>query len=185
MLDRKVVKKFFCIADFIEEQDFLQEQHKVGWKFEGFKNGMDYEFVKCDPDDYIYQLDILNENHEDEKSYLERYDSYGWEYIQKYKLWYCFRKKRLDVKEENEMINDVFSKVNMCRNVIKSKNYIFIPIFTGVIFWNFLMYFSKVLVSNPTWHAVGLICGSILLICVLFLFDIIISIYIKLRKLQL
>lgn len=56
MKDTKTVFKFFTITEWKKEEDYLRREHKNGWKFVGVNFIGLYHFVKCDPEDVIYQL---------------------------------------------------------------------------------------------------------------------------------
>ena len=92
-METKIIKKFFGLADFLDEQKFLEEQHSNGWKFKKFQWLRKYTFEKVEPEDYVYRLDY-NEENKDETDYLQMFDDCGWEYIMKYQTWYYFRKKK-------------------------------------------------------------------------------------------
>lgn len=60
MNDRKTVIRFFTIADYEEEEVWLHDQHKNGWKFLKMIPPCFYIFEKCVPDDVVYRLDYKN-----------------------------------------------------------------------------------------------------------------------------
>lgn len=93
-METKVLKRFFGLSDFLEEQRFLEEEHRQGWKFLKFEGLMKYTFIKCESDEYIYRLDY-NENSRDEESYLQIFSDCGWEYIMKYQTCIILEKKNL------------------------------------------------------------------------------------------
>ena len=69
MREKKTVFKWFTVAKYEEEQEYLRQMHQAGWKlvkvsFLGF-----YTFEKCEPEDVIYQLDY---NQEREKGMAEK-----------------------------------------------------------------------------------------------------------------
>ena len=45
-METKIIKKFFGLADFLDEQKFLEEQHSNGWKFKKFQWLRKYTFEK-------------------------------------------------------------------------------------------------------------------------------------------
>lgn len=45
-METKIIKKFFGLADFLDEQKFLEEQHSNGWKFKKFQWLRKYTFER-------------------------------------------------------------------------------------------------------------------------------------------
>ena len=68
MKDRKREYRVFTIADWEREQDYLRKRHGEGWKFTGLTYPGVYHFVRCQPEDVVYQLDYNEEGikHKDE-----------------------------------------------------------------------------------------------------------------------
>ena len=66
--DRKKEYRVFTIADWEREQDYLRKRHGEGWKFTGLTYPGVYHFVRCQPEDVVYQLDYNEEGikHKDE-----------------------------------------------------------------------------------------------------------------------
>ena len=58
MSDRKTVIRFFTIADYEEEEAWLHNQHKNGWKLSRMIPPCLYVFEKCMPEDVAYQLGL-------------------------------------------------------------------------------------------------------------------------------
>ena len=54
---RKKFIRFFTIADYKEEERWLREQHKQGWKLVRMTVPCFYTFESCEPQDVIYRLD--------------------------------------------------------------------------------------------------------------------------------
>ena len=52
--------RFWTIADFEAEEEFLREQHKQGWKFVKYTLPGFYTFEASTPEDVIYQLDFTD-----------------------------------------------------------------------------------------------------------------------------
>ncbi len=113
-MERKIVRKYFFLADFLEEQNFLQEQHKSGWKFVKLKGTNKYIFEKTEPGDFIYQMDVIPAM-KDEEAYLLMFKDYGWEYVTKYSAWYYFRKIKKCSNEDICIFSDASSKLDMIK----------------------------------------------------------------------
>ena len=111
--------KWFNLADYLEEETYLQEQHKKGWKMTKLKAPFSiYTFEKCEPEDYVYQLDFKQED-QDAEEYIQLFEDCGWDYFYKFGNWYYFRKKKSGVENENVIFNDAASRAQMAKKVIK------------------------------------------------------------------
>ncbi|WP_242622776.1 DUF2812 domain-containing protein [Lachnoclostridium sp. Marseille-P6806] len=82
--------RFFSIADFAEEEIWLREQHKKGWKLARMVPPCFYIFEACEPEDTIYRLDYRNK--EQTAEYMQMMEDFGWEYFAKCVGWLYFRK---------------------------------------------------------------------------------------------
>lgn len=96
--NQKRMYRIFTIADYKEEENFLRQQHQMGWKLIDVQFLCVYVFEKCELEDYIYQLDFLDISRQDQQSYLQMFKDYGWEYIMDFMDWSYFRKKQIKMK---------------------------------------------------------------------------------------
>jgi hypothetical protein len=55
----KTVYRYFSLADFEQEQEYLRRQHQAGWKLEKIMYAGFYRFTRTEPEDVIYQLDFM------------------------------------------------------------------------------------------------------------------------------
>lgn len=125
---KKEKLKYFGLADYLEEERFLEQQHQAGWKMVGAKKlGWVYIFEKCEPEDFIYQLDFIEDGQVDD-DYFQLFEDCGWEYFHKLNNWYYFRKKRTANEEENVIFNDAASRAEMAKKVMRSQWLILLPI---------------------------------------------------------
>jgi hypothetical protein len=69
MSDRKTLVRFFTIADYEEEEIWLREQHKNGWKLVKTDVPCFYIFESYAPEDVVYRLNF-KKNRED-RDYLQ------------------------------------------------------------------------------------------------------------------
>ena len=60
MNNRKTAIRFFTIADYEEEEVWLHNQHKNGWKLSRMIPPCFFIFEKCTPEDVAYRLDYKN-----------------------------------------------------------------------------------------------------------------------------
>lgn len=121
MANTKVMIRFYTIADFIEEEIWLREEHRSGWKLTGMVPPCFYHFEACEPEDVIYKLDYKN-NAENE-DYMQMLRDYGWEYLGHCFGWLYFRKPAAEVTVENEgeLFSDNTSRSEMLTKVIKTR----------------------------------------------------------------
>lgn len=115
--------KFFTIADWQEEEEYLSLMHKNGWRLKkiGF---MDYHFEKCEPENVTYRLDYNKASVNDKEGYLQMFKDCGWEYIFNKFGYSYFRKKEEPGDKEREIFSDSRSKIEMMERVIKSRGII-------------------------------------------------------------
>ena len=146
--------KFFTIADFIEEEQWLREQHKKGLKLTKFVLPCFYTFEEVEPEDVIYRLDYKNSKASAE--YKQMYLDYGWEYFGSCVGWNYFRKKACDVSQENdgELFSDKESKIDMLEKIIKTRLLPLIAILLCCIVPNLSRFFN----SNSSWIDIVLGC---------------------------
>ncbi|WP_375178592.1 DUF2812 domain-containing protein [Enterococcus rotai] len=126
----KKIRKRFELADYLEEEKFLQVQHKKGWRMVNLKLGFStYIFEECEPGDYAYQLDFKQQE-KDLEEYLQLFEDCGWEHFYKLGNWYYFRKKKSEIPEENVIFNDAPTRAEMAKKVVRFQGMIsFIALF--------------------------------------------------------
>jgi hypothetical protein len=120
MSERKLKIRFFTIADYQEEEQWLRQQHQNGWKLAKMTPPCFYTFERCEPEDVIYRLDFKNQATGD---YMQMYADFGWEYAGKCVGWLYFRKSasQVDTEKEGELFSDNESKVDMVQQVISTR----------------------------------------------------------------
>lgn len=125
MNNRKTAIRFFTIADYEEEEIWLQSQHKNGWKLLKIIPPYFYIFEKCMPEDVVYRLDY--KNNEENSDYFQIFKDYGWEYIDRCVGWLYFRKpsSEADSQQDREIFSDNESRLDMISHVIKTR---FLPL---------------------------------------------------------
>jgi len=121
VMESKIEKRSFGIAEFAEEEKWLEEQHKSGWRIIK-TNGNKYQFERCDVDEWIYQLDF-KENGVAEEEYIQMFMDCGWEYVLKYEKWCYFRRKKED-NADLSIFSDRFSKIDMYTKILQSRRLI-------------------------------------------------------------
>ena len=83
--------KFRWYTDSQKEQDWLNEMSKKGWALKSFFLGF-YKFEKCEPGEYIYQIDLLPEGVK-KQEYYEFMEETGVEIVDRWFYWVYLSKK--------------------------------------------------------------------------------------------
>lgn len=117
MMQFKTEKKSFGAAEFEEEEKWLEEQHRNGWRLIK-TNGAKYQFESCNADEWIYQLDFKENGAEEE--YIQMFRDCGWEYVLKHDKWCYFRRKKED-DADLSIFSDRFSKMEMYNRILQSR----------------------------------------------------------------
>ncbi|MBR3355293.1 MAG: DUF2812 domain-containing protein [Oscillospiraceae bacterium] len=117
----KTVRKIFTIADYEEEEIWLREQHKSGWKLVKMVPPCFYTFEQCEPEDVIYRLDYRDT--ENTESYFQMLSDFGWEYIGKCVGWFYFRKPACEAatEEDGELFSDNASRAEQVNAIINTR----------------------------------------------------------------
>lgn len=121
MKDRKTVIRFFTIAYYIEEESWLREQSKNGWKLVGNRPPCFFTFEKQEPEDVIYKLDYRNGKENSE--YRQIFHDFGWEQCGKCAGWIYYRKPVSAVENDNEgeIFSDVETRYDMIKHIYKTR----------------------------------------------------------------
>lgn len=121
MKNRKTFIRFFTIADYLEEEKWLEKQHENGWKLVKMVVPCFFVFEKCTPEKVSYRLDYKNNS--ETKDYFQILDDYGWEYIGRCIGWLYFRKpvSQEDSIQDNELFSDNESKLELIHHVMKTR----------------------------------------------------------------
>lgn len=140
MNNRKTAIRFFTIADYENEEIWLRDQHKNGWKLSKMILPCFYIFEKCTPEDVVYRLDYKNNS--ENSNYFQLFSDYGWEYIGRCVGWLYFRKTAAEMnsEQENELFSDNESKIDMIDHITKTRLLPLMIIFFCCVFMNFIMF---------------------------------------------
>lgn len=118
MKNRQIELKLFLLTDYEKEEKYLREKQQNGWRFEKVHLPGIYYFEKCEPEDVVYRLDFNPQNVEDKGSYIQMFEDYGWEYMQDLNEYSYFRKKAVNVNQEDlEIFSDNESKLAMLQRI--------------------------------------------------------------------
>lgn len=108
------MKKFRLYYDKDAEQDWLKKMSNQGWAFKKFFLGL-YTFESCSPDEYIYQIDLLDNWVRDKENFSEFMEDSGVEVVSQWYRWVYLRKKATD--GPFEMYTDTESKIAQYKRI--------------------------------------------------------------------
>ncbi|MBI9011855.1 MAG: DUF2812 domain-containing protein [Clostridiales bacterium] len=88
---KRVIKPY---SDFEKEEIWLNKMVAKGYALSKY-NFMTYHFERCNPGDYTYRIEFLDQlpSHPDSQEYIEFVKDLGVEYVDSYFRWVYFRKK--------------------------------------------------------------------------------------------
>ncbi len=166
----KKVFKFFTVAEYEQEQEYLRKQNKLGWKLINVKGIGCYIFEKCEPEDVVYQLDYNQDSKDDMGEYIQMFRDCGWEYLCDYVGYSYFRKPISKMQKEEEIFNDNHSKLDMIDRVFKRRILPLLAIFFLILCPNLLKLRSDVTsLTDPLEKVIfGLYCGLFAIYVIVF-----------------
>ena len=139
MNEIKFVRKSFWAHQYEKEEKFLSSMRSHGWRFtslhRGFLSGK-YEFEKCEPEDYIYQLDYINAE-DDTASYHQLFKDAEWEEIFSWGgvyngKWYYYCKRAENGKDER-LYTDSESKIILVNKLLRTYGIVYLIIIFSYI----------------------------------------------------
>lgn len=143
MKERRVRFKFFTISECKEEQEYLQEQHRNGWKFRKAVFPNIYFFERCKPEDVVYQLDYNKEGLKEQDTYKKMFEDAGWEYVTEFVGFSYFRKPISEMNGQEEIFSDDTSKADMYQRIWMGRMPILLVIMGLVIIPQMIWQFIK------------------------------------------
>ncbi len=120
MADR-VLFRFWTITDYEEEEEFLREQHREGWKLKKYWLPGFYFFDRCNPEDVVYRLDFEQAAQDEKSEYLQLYHDYGWEYLFDVNGFSYFKKPADIMEGDLEIFSDNESRLEMVRRIFRRR----------------------------------------------------------------
>lgn len=119
---------YFVLTDYEQEEDYLRQMHRNGWKLVKVKLPGFFYFEACQPEDVVYKIDFNPQMDREWQDYLQMYQDYGWEYLQDINNYSYFRKSASEGMDEQELeiFSDSASKLEMLRRIFVKR---MIPIF--------------------------------------------------------
>ncbi|WP_207753082.1 DUF2812 domain-containing protein [Clostridium yunnanense] len=141
-MESKIENKIFGIAEFEEEERWLEEEHKNGWRLVK-TNGKRYQFERCDSGEWVYQIDFKEKDASDEE-YIKLFKDCGWEYVLQHDKWRYFRRKKEDGIDLS-IFSDRFSRMDMYSKIIQSNRLIVtVALFIIACVIEYLSFFTTV-----------------------------------------
>ena len=140
----KTMFRFYTVADFEEEENWLREEHLNGWKLVRMIPPCIYIFESCEREDVIYRLDF-KPDHQNDDEYLQLVKDYGWEYFGDCIGWMYFRRPADETvsEEDGEILSDNASRVARIDKIIKTRLLPLCVIFLCCVVPNLLNYLRK------------------------------------------
>lgn len=178
IMETKRIFRFFSLAEYGEEQKFLEEMHQKGWKLKSYTVFRGYVFEKCIPENWIYQLDYRDEV-EDLNAYIQLFQDCGWEYVMMFNSFYYFRRKENGEENNSEIFSDRETRREYCESIYKRS--VFLTLFCAIIFsiiivpglWKALQMFER----DPWFLVVYSLISGIMLFELLFLIKCTLKLY--------
>lgn len=131
--------KYFTIFQYEQEQEYLSDMHKQGWKFVRIGGIGVYHFEECEPDDVVYQLDYNKEGRANKESYVGMFEDCGWEYILDFAEYSYFRKRKAEMNGEEGIFCDEQSRCDMMDRVYKGRLIPLLVLFCAVLLPQFIL----------------------------------------------
>lgn len=141
-MDKRKIK-YFTIMDYNEEERWLENQHRQGWKLVKTVAGCLFIFEQCVPEEVHYKLEYTNQKASGD--YVQLYKDYGWNYVTSCLGWNYFRKEEVNAmdKNEKEIFSDNISKLNMIYRIYKTRILPFLLLIPSTFILNFLIFIHR------------------------------------------
>ena len=133
MKEHKAELRFFSIANWKQEQEYLRKQSNSGWRFVNVNALGLYHFEKAEPEDVVYQLDYNPEGLTHKAEYVQMFRDCGWEYLQDYAGYSYFRKPISAMNGDEEIFCDDASRMDFINRVFKGRMLPLLAIFFCLI----------------------------------------------------
>ncbi|SMP56580.1 Protein of unknown function [Sphaerochaeta associata] len=133
MKNQKRELKFFTIAEYEQEQEYLRRRHNEGWRLLKVTLPGIYLFEACEAEDVIYQLDYHKEGLGSQDTYVKMFKDCGWEYMFDFFGYSYFRKREERMQGDEEIFCDEASRLDFIGRVFKGRMIPLLVIFFLVI----------------------------------------------------
>ena len=178
----KTVLRFFTLTDYEEEENWLREMARQGWKLHHMTIPVFYHFQAAEPEDVVYKIDFRQLRGEDEGAFLQMYRDYGWEYVQTVNDYCYFRKSAEEASDGDlEIFTEPADKLDMLKRILLAKYLPFLAIFLLIVIPNFFRSLSAVGVGGAG-ETVLLLVWAILLALYVFICTRVALGFLRLKK---
>ena len=145
--------RYFTIGDYEDEELWLRERHRNGWKMTHFTVPGFYTFESCEPEDVIYRLDF--KGNKQTPDYLQMAADFGWEYFAECSGWLYFRKSAAvaEADGESELFSDDASRVETVDHITRTRLVPLAIIFVCLLLPNLFMALNGVMGGFSTFFA--------------------------------
>lgn len=123
-MDKNTLKEHrsFFLPDYEQEEEYLRQRHREGWRLAKVTWPGTYYFERCQPEDVVYKLDFRPLRGENKEAFLSIYRDYGWEYMQTMNDYCYFRKSTAGMEAADlEIFSDDESKLSMVRRILSAR----------------------------------------------------------------
>lgn len=131
--------KYFTIPQYRQEEEYLSDMHRQGWKLKKVMIPGIYTFEKCEQANVSYRLDYNREGAKHKAEYVQMFADCGWEYLFDFVGYSYFRKVSDGTDTKDEIFCDDESRLDMMRRVFRGCVIPLIILFFCVIMPQFLM----------------------------------------------
>ncbi len=167
-MNTKTTVKFFTIPDYEKEQEYLNNEHKHGWKLTHITFPCFYHFKECKPEEVIYQLDYNADRHKNFKQYTQMFVDCGWEYICDFVGYSYFYKPVEKMSNNEEIFNDNSSKKDMMDRVFKGRMIVLFILFGFIICPNLVLYlYNSLTYKEPFYYGILFMISCVFILYVI------------------
>ena len=166
MAETKTMIRFFTVADYEEEEQWLRRQHQNGWMLTRTILPCFFVFERCAPADVVYRLHYKNDCGNGD--YFQLFQDYGWTYCSRCMGWLYFRRpvSETDAAQDLEIFSDDASRVEMLQSIVRTRMLPLLAVFFGCL----LPQFIRSVTGEVPYANVFTVVFSVLLLLYLFLF---------------
>lgn len=181
MKNKKTLFRFFTLFEYEEEEAFLENQHKNGWKVTSYKLPGFYKFEKCEPEEVTYRIDFTNENGANNTEYRQIFADNGWDFLWSVNGFSIFRKPGAsNSKNNNEIFTDNASKLQMLQKIHQRRLLPFIFLFLWIVIPNFI----KAIDGEFGSSSMDMILSVLFTLMLVFYTYVIVKSFIKIKKIK-
>lgn len=121
MTEKKIVRRFFSIVEYVQEGEWLTEMARKGYRLVSVSGIGKYTFEEAEPEEVVYQLDFNQDGIRNKAEYIQMFRDCGWEYLFDYFGYSYFRKAAAEMEGEESIFCDEESRKDMIRRVYHGK----------------------------------------------------------------